>query len=192
MPLAYGRAFGGQVQFEELSYGYPANPKGLGYYRSVAEATGQPLANIAEPGLAPTVWREGDQRPAGWGPYPNFWALRATAGVVTDPKAGGLPSLRPDLFNHAHPDLVLDEVRANDEIVIDGLLDTSIRARVPAAPAVVTATVGRDRVDVNAPIDGLFFWTDERKLVVTQRARFRYVLKPEETRLVHVRKSVDA
>jgi hypothetical protein len=50
----------------------------------------------------------------------------------------------------------------------------------------VRVVIGNEARAVEAPIDGLFLWADERKLVVTQRARFRYTRRPEELRAVHI------
>ena len=48
------------------------------------------------------------------------------------------------------------------------------------------ATWKAEHRKVDAPIDGLFLWVDERKLVVTQRARFRYSRRPEELRQIRI------
>lgn len=186
MPLAYSHAFGGELKVGELAYAYPANPKGRGYYRTLQEAENQPVHNIDDPRQAPATWRPSELRPAGWGPYPNFWALRGSAGIVQDPKTQQIAGLRPSLFNHAHPDLILDRVEARQPIAIDGLHDEPIQVEVPAPPARVHLTVGAENRQLEAPIDGVFLWTDHRKLVVTQRARFRYPLRPGELRTVHI------
>lgn len=186
MPLGYSHAFGGEVMLSELAYAYPANPKGRGFYRTAEEAEKQPVHNIDDPRLAPATWKPTELRPAGWGPYPNFWALRATGAVVQDAKTGDLQSVRPSLFNHAHPDLVLEAVQPGEPILIDGLQDQPIQLGVPKPPAVVHLTVGAETRELDAPIDGIFVWTDQRKLVITQRARFRYVRRPRELRTIHV------
>ncbi len=186
LPLGYSRAFGGEVKVGELSFAYPANPKGLGFYRTLEEAENQPVHNIDDPRQAPATWRPSELRPAGWGPYANFWALRGAAGIQQDPKTKQIVAVRPALFNHAHPDLVLDRVQTGEKIAIDGLQEDPIEVAVPAPPARVHLTVGPDSRELEAPIDGIFLWTDQRKLVVTQRARFRYPRRPRELRTLHV------
>lgn len=190
MPLGYSRAFGGQIPFADMFVGYPPNPQGRGYYRTIEEAEDQPLPNIEEarrPG-APH-WVPDEAPPPGWGPYPNFWALRAKAGVIVDDQTGALQDVRPALFNHAHPDLVLEAIAAGDRVVIDGMHDARVQARIPPPPAALEISVGGQTRAVEAPIDGVFFWVDARKLVVTQRGRFQYGLRPEDLREVRVRRA---
>jgi hypothetical protein len=186
MPLGYSHAFGGEVKIGELAYAYPANPKGRGFYRTVEEAENQLVHNIDDPRQAPATWNPVALRPIGWGPYPNFWALRGSAAILSDPDTGEVRSVAPTLFNHAHPDLVLDRVQSGERISIDGLQERAVEVGVPAPPARIYLTLGTESRELDAPIDGLFIWTDERKLVVTQRARFRYPIRARELRTVHV------
>jgi len=190
MPLGYSRAFGGQIQLGDLTVGYAANPQGRGYYRTIEEAENQPLPNIEDVRRpSPPHWIPEEPPPAGWAPYPNFWALRANAGVAIDAKAGTLADVRPALFNHAHPDLMLDAVDAGDRLVIEGLREERVQVGIPAPPATIEVAIGPETRAIEAPIDGIFFWVDARKLVVTQRARFQYALRPEDLREVRVRRS---
>lgn len=188
MPLAYSHAFGGKVVLGDLSAGYPANPQGRGYYLTAGVAENQLLCNIEDAHAAlSSVWRPDEQRPAGWGPYPNFWGLRGATAVQRDSKTGEMESVSVSVFNHAHPDLVLDRAPTGEQVAVDGLIEERIDFRIPASPAVVDVTIAGNRLEVEAPIDGLFLWVDERKLVVTQRARFRYARRPEESRVVRIR-----
>jgi hypothetical protein len=189
LPLGYTHAFGGEVKVGELAYAYPANPKGRGFYRTLEEAENQLVHNIDDPQLAPATWKPVELRPAGWGPYPNFWGLRATQSILQDQKTGEIRSAVPTLFNHAHPDLVLERIEAGERILIDGLQERPLDLKVPPPPARIHLTLGTESREIEAPVDGLFIWTDERKLVVTQRARFRYQVKARELRTVHVQLS---
>ncbi|HXJ18754.1 MAG TPA: DUF2169 domain-containing protein [Polyangia bacterium] len=186
IPLGYSHAFGGEVKVGELAYAYPGNPKGRGFYRTLQEAENQPVHNIDDPRQAPATWRPAELRPAGWGPYANFWALRGAAAIVQDPKTHQIVNVQPSLFNHAHPDLILDRVEAGQEITIEGMQEGTIRLAVPAPPTRLDLSVGAESRELEAPIDGIFLWTDSRKLVVTQRARFRYPIRAHELRTVHV------
>jgi hypothetical protein len=189
MPLGYTRAFGGTVDVGGMPLGYPPNPSGRGYYRSAEEALGQPLLNI-ENISAPEqdVWRADDERPvAGWAPYPNFWALRAAEGVQLNPETHRIENISPLIFNHAHPDLVLEAVSDDQMIVIEGLSEETIYCPVPIPPACIDVAIGAERFQLDAPIDGLFLWADDRKLVVTQRGLFNYARRAEELRSIVVR-----
>jgi hypothetical protein len=191
IPIAYTHAFGGEVDVGGMPYGHPANPKGRGYYRSAAEACSRLLPNIEDARLPDQrLFRADDERLiVGWGPYPNFWALRGARAVHVDPEVNRVDSISPSLFNHAHPDLVLNRVSPGAPIVLEGLSDRVVVCPVPSPPTRVEVNVGAERFELDAPIDGLFYWADDRKLVVTQRGRFKYTVRPEERRLVKVRPS---
>lgn len=188
-PLGYGRAFGGETLVGEMPYGYPKNPKGRGFYQSPEEAEGQLLPNI-EDARAPeqSEYRVEDEPPvAGFGPYPQFWALRAEAALKIDPERQRVSSISPLLFNHAHPDLVLDQLPRASSIVADGLSPERRLCAVPKPPVLIDLQLGAEQRSLEAPIDGLFWWADDNKLVVTQRVRFRYELRREELRVVTAR-----
>jgi hypothetical protein len=182
MPLGYGRAFGGAAEFNGLGAPYPDNPLGLGYYLKAEQAEGSRLPNIEDATEPPLLrW---DERPkvAGWGPYPSYWGLRATANVEVDPENYVVTRVDPGIFNHAHPDLVLDPLPPGTPIRIEGLHEAPISLRVPRAPAEVTVTIGERTHQVTAPIDGIFIWADAAKVVITQRARFSYEFRAGEIR----------
>jgi hypothetical protein len=187
MALGYDRALGGHRQFEdgsEVLFG--DNPSGRGYYTREDQAENQLLPNIFLESAAPLLTWQDTTPVAGWGPYPSFWGLRATASVDVDPHTQQLSGLRPSLFNHAHPDLVFDALPSGQTIRVDGLTDSSVYVRVPEPPASVTARVADQTSAVPAPIDGVFVWCDDAKLVLTQRARFAYDVHSEEHREVQV------
>lgn len=190
MALGYERAFGGHRSFEDGSAVlHTDNPSGRGYYLREDQAENQPLPNI-EPGDSPALERWEDAAPiAGWGPYPSFWGLRARSAVELD-EHGKIRRVRPSLFNHAHPELVFPALAQGEEICVDGLTEARVRVRVPAPPASVTVRVAGQVAAVDAPIDGVFVWCDDSKVVFTQRARFAYDVFPEEHRDVTVRLDV--
>ncbi|MFV8755110.1 DUF2169 domain-containing protein [Nannocystaceae bacterium ST9] len=187
MPLGYSHAFGGRVEYNGQVATHPENPVGRGYYTELDQARGQRLPNI-ELAAGPRVhdWRT-PVPVAGWGPYPSFWQLRAAKHVHVDGENYTVQRVDPGVFNHAHPDLVFDELPTGTPILIEGLRDQTIRLRVPPPPVEVEVRVGDQVRMIPAPIDGLFVWTDARKLVVTARARFDYVFQPKQLRQAIVR-----
>lgn len=181
MPLSYHYAFGGAVVYNGAPTGWADNPIGMGYYLEPKQAEGNKLPNIEDPTAPARRW---DDRPkvAGWAPYPMYWGLRAIPNVQVDPERYSVEQVRPGVFNHAHPDLVLDQIVPGTGVRIQGLGEQPIEFRIPKPPAHVAVTIGARTFDVAAPIDGVFVWADASKLVVTQRARFEYTFVHEEIR----------
>jgi hypothetical protein len=187
MPLGYSHAYGGRVEFNGQAAANPDNPIGRGYYTDIEQARHGRLPNI-ETGTGQRVQQWQDAAPVvGWGPYPSYWQLRAARQVEIDAEQYSVVRVDPGVFNHAHPELVFDELLAGTPIHIEGMREAAIRLRVPAPPAEVEVHVGHDIRMIAAPIDGLFIWTDPRKLVITQRARFDYVHQPNQLRQAIVR-----
>jgi hypothetical protein len=189
LPLGYSHAYGGRVEFNDQAAANPDNPIGRGYYDVVEQARNGLLPNI-EAAAGPRVrsWR--DAAPVvGWGPYPSYWQLRAAQQVEIDPERYTVRRVDPGVFNHAHPELVFDELPSGTPITIEGMREAAIRLWVPKSPVEIEVRVGDEVRMIPAPIDGLFIWTDVRKLVITQRARFDYVFAPKQQRQAIVRKA---
>lgn len=187
LPLGYSHAYGGRVEFNGQTATNPDNPIGRGYYTEVEQAHNGPLPNI-EAAAGPHVRHWKDTPPVvGWGPYPSYWQLRAARQVEVDGERYVVTRIDPGVFNHAHPELVFDELPSGTPIIIEGMREAAIRLWVPKPPAEVEVHVGDEVRMIPAPIDGLFLWTDVRKLVITQRARFDYVFAPKQLRQAIVR-----
>jgi hypothetical protein len=185
LPLSYDYAYGGSAPFQGLLAPFTDNPVGRGYYLEEEHALHQRLPNI--------VWSH-DPRPerfdapqavAGFGPYPSFWGLRALPNVIVDAETSEIADVRPAIFNHAHPEVVLPELAPGTPIAIEGL-NGDIAFAVPPEPVRIEIEVGERRERIAAPIDGVFVWADARKVVITQRARFAYEIVSEERRRAFV------
>jgi hypothetical protein len=182
MPLGYARAFGGVAQVNGDDVQWPDNPLGRGYYETPDAAVGQPLPNI-EPAGTPAHRRWDTRVPvAGWGPYPMYWGLRGQRAVKVDATTGDIQEIAPELFNHAHPDLILDAVDAGATVRVTGLRGAPIAFSVPRERPRVEVRVGDAVSDTLGALDGVFLWADADRVVVTWRARFRYAVRPEELR----------
>lgn len=191
LALGYAQAFGGTHSFEdgrELSFA--DNPRGRGYYLDEHQAEGRAVANVEDAAEPPVSEWRAEHAVAGWGPYPSFWGLRGRANVMVDEASAEVRKVLPGLFNHAHPQLVLEQLVPGEAVQLEGLHPQPILFRVPRAPAAVDVRIGDRTRALEAPIDGLFLWADARKVVVTQRARFPYALRAEEPRSLTVRPSV--
>lgn len=189
MPLGYHRAFGGTALYNGLPVGYPDNPIGTGYVLDEEQAEGSRLPNF-EAADGPFLAHWAQKTPVvGWGPYPMFWGLRGAKNVRVHPREPIIEDVSPGLFNHAHPDLVVDALADGTPINVEGLHPEPLRFKIPPPPAVVEFQLGEQMRTLPAPIDGVFLWADVSKVVVTQRARFSYLFSPETIRRIKVYKS---
>ncbi len=181
MPIAYSRAFGGRSRSPMGEVAWPNNPDGIGFYQTQGEAIGKPLPNI-EWASAPPIrsWQERPD-PAGWGPYPMFWGLRAVKSVLLDNQKN-VVGISRKAFNHAHPAMVVDSIAEGESVVIEGVLANPVAFEVPMMPLMLGWQAGADEGRVSLAIDGLYVWIDQRKVVVTRRGRFRYTYRPGENR----------
>jgi len=182
MELSYRRAYGGVAKADGLQAPNPDNPIGRGYYLSRDEALGKLLPNI-ESATAPPVRSWSDQpQPAGWAPYFMSWGLRARQAMAIEPDTGTLLNVYPSVFNNAHPELVLPAIEPGTPVTIEGARDVPWGFTVPAMRGRVRVTVGEDSFDVATHIDSVLAWLDAERVVVTQRATFKYVVAPGQRR----------
>lgn len=187
MPLSYARAFGGTAEVGGEDVPWPDNPTGRGYYETPEQALGNPLPNIessataSQPNNSRPRWSD-RVRVAGWGPYPHYWGLRASSAVKYDPESGQIIEVLPELFNHAHPDLVLPEIERGIPVRVTGMGGTPLTFRVPTEQPRIAISVAAKVSEALGELDGIFVWLDQARLVVTWRARFRYAVRAEELR----------
>jgi hypothetical protein len=182
MVVSYSRAFGGVAQAKGEDIAWPDNPIGRGYYESPDEAVGKPLPNIESVIQAADVRWDARVPVAGWGPYPMYWGLRASRAVQTDRKTGEILDISPELFNHAHPDLIVDRVDPGTPVRVIGMRPDPITIVLPRERPHVAVHVGSVVSEAVGEIDGVFMWLDADRLVITWRARFRYPVRHEEIR----------
>lgn len=181
MPLSYQRAFGGKSTGPMGEAAWPHNPDGRGFYQTADEAAGKPLPNIEWADDSPLrSWQE-RPHPAGWGPYPMFWGLRATAAVQLDHQKN-VTGISRKAFNHAHPAMVVDTIAGGERVDIDGVRPRPISFDVPRLDLVLEWACGAERGSARLQPDGLFVWLDQEKVVMTYRARFRYPFLREQRR----------
>ena len=186
IPLGYSHAFGGAARFERQRAVWPDNPDGIGLYLSAQHAEGNRLPHIEDADARPIAdWK--DRPPvAGWGPYPFEWGLRLRGAVLNEGDDG--PRLRPTvkMFNNAHPSLVVARLDAKTPIELEGVSDRSLQFSIPETVPRVNVRVGFKERTLSAALDGVFIWTDPRKVVFTYRARFEYPLQRGDERRVAV------
>lgn len=203
MPLAYERAFGGQVQTE---YGVPmpfaANPLGKGFYLTAESAAGRPLPNLEDPNhLIASADDQPD--PVGLGYYPATGSLRALASV-DHPAAKAMTAktpwqstsreplrpeqLKPIFFNMAHPGMIIEADKApepGDRIrVSHGMRDGDLDVSLPdTAMHVHVQLEGRDYA-FPLYLDQIGIVAGEGRIMLSHRCVFEYRLLKGERRFV--------
>ncbi len=108
MPLTWDRAFGGEAEVESGMLPWQENPEGCGFYMFDWQAEGSPLPNLENPAEPIRRWTDRPS-PVGTGPYRLQWSLRQVNGMelAEDDPVRPVRSIRPTLFNNAHPDLIV-------------------------------------------------------------------------------------
>jgi hypothetical protein len=187
MPISYTRAFGGKSPGPMGEVAWPHNPDGCGFYQTAEEAVGKNLPNIEWANLPPLRSWQDRPDPAGWGPYPMFWGLRASTSVILDGDKN-IAGISRKAFNHAHPAMVVDAIAAGDRVDIEGVRQQRITFDVARPLLTLHWTCGSDSGTVALAMDGLYVWVDQQKVVVTQRARFHYPFRPGEVRFARLTK----
>lgn len=182
MDLSYARAFGGAAQSMGTAAPFADNPVGRGYYLESDEAEGRPLPNIEADRDARTQRWDDRPTPVGWGPYPMHWGLRARSSVHVDPKLNVVTGVSPSIYNNAHPELIVPAVAPGDRIELTGVYEEPFAFSLPPTMGAMHVRVGDVAFEILTAIDGVSIWLDARRLVITQRANFRYRVRPREVR----------
>jgi hypothetical protein len=182
MPISYSRAFGGVAQIDGEDVPWPDNPIGRGYYETSEQALGKPLPNIFLSRATASLEWNSRIPVAGWGPYPMFWGLRAAPAVKYDKRTGEIVDISTELFNHAHPDLILPRLEAGSPVRVSGMRGAPVEFIIPTERPRVEIRLGAAGSEALGELDGVFAWIDAARVVVTWRARFRYAVREEEIR----------
>jgi len=193
MPLGYSRAYGGVTVHDYETVTWADNPVGRGYYLSAQGADGHLLPNI-EPARGPQVREWSDQPvPAGWGPYPCHWGVRAREGVEppTRMEAGNMGKLKPRLNNHAHPSLIVPLLPRDAEIRIRGLQPAELVYALPGLDVRLAVQCGEHITwESGAAPDGVFVWSDTGRITLTSRIHFTYAYNRGELRRARLTSAV--
>jgi len=197
IPLTMAHAYGGRDQWDGLDVPYPLNPDGIGCYLWENSAEDKPLPNLEEPDQLITSW-DSKPLPAGVGPCPPMSgirlarlagpSLRAFAAGKPDPGAEG-PPLQFDatFFNAAHPRMIVPSVEPGARVVVAGVTG--------GAPLVIDLPEARPRCRVRfesetderpLAIDQIGVEADKRRVFISYRFPFRYVVVPEQLREAHL------
>jgi hypothetical protein len=182
MPLTLAHAFGGKVTWDGLEVPFMENPAGKGFCMEEADAEGRALPNLEEPGSPMNVW---NAQPAtcGFGFCPAANAARFRNGWELSDAQTELSAVRPASLNTAFPPMIAPQARPGDAVRIEGVdHDGPVTFSLPEPPVAVHLSFGATAVTRVPAIDQLGVLVDQRRVFVTYRFPFRYVVRPREKR----------
>jgi len=181
MPLTLANAFGGRDVWDGLEVPWAENPEGKGFVLAEADVEGKPLPNLEEPDAPVTAW---DDRPpvCGFGFCPPTNVARFRSGVVVSEEQQ-IVDVTPRHFNTAYAPMVAPAANAGDRVTITGVRhEGPLAFDVPVAPFDLHLLFGT-RTAVRTPtVDGIGVEADARRIFVSYRFAFRYVVRPLELR----------
>ena len=181
MPLTLEHAYGGILAWDGLHLNHPDNPNGVGFYASREEALGKALPNIEEADQCVQRWED---RPltAGVG----FCAMNTQqrlAGALTLDDNGLPKRIERRWLNAAYPRMIAAGVRPEELVRMVGLNALGpLEWRLPSMLPRAVLIFGKERIEVPLHIDQLGLEVDARRMFVSYRHAFRYVLYPEQHR----------
>lgn len=181
MPLTLARAFGGRCTWDGLEVPFPDNPEGKGYCIDRDQVEGKPLPNIEDRRRPVQSWEDRPD-PVGVGLCPAVFGPRLRETVRFDER-GMITELEPGFFSSAFPRMVAQAVAPGDAVVVEGVSpDGPLSFTVPAPPLVMNLRVGDARLDQLLAVDQIGIQVAQRRVFITYRSPFRYVMKPRQER----------
>lgn len=181
MPLTLAQAFGGTCTWDGMEVPFPDNPEGKGYCIERDQVEGKPLPNVEDRRRLITSWEDRPD-PVGVGLCPAAFGPRLRETVTFDER-GVITKLEPRFFSSAFPRMVAPAVAPGDAVSVEGVSpDGPLAFTVPALPLVMNLRVGGARLDQRLAVDQLGVQVARRRVFITYRSPFRYVLKPRQER----------
>lgn len=191
MPLAYDRAFGGEVETEDGPCAWPPNPAGKGFYLTPEQAEGQPLPNLEDPEHRIAAVEDRPE-PMATGPYPAEGSLRAERAVELDLESEnpGLKQIRPLVFNHAHPGMILaprETPRHGEAVeVTHASSEGALRFRMLELAFHAQVDLEDRHYAFPLHLDQIAILLEQRRVVLGYRVVFKYRLVKGERRSVRL------
>jgi hypothetical protein len=181
MPLTLAGAFGGSTFWDGLELKHPENPAGKGFYGTLQEAVDKPLPNIEEADMLVRKW---DDRPtpAGLTFCPMTSALRLSAAFQLD--ENNIPvGISRRLFNAAFPRMITPAVSPGEPVRLQGVSPSGPLAwSIPQVRPTVRLRFDEERIEQPLQIDQVGFEPEKKRMFVSYRFVFRYVIHPGQLR----------
>lgn len=197
MPLTMAHAFGGKDQWDGLDVPYPLNPDGIGCYLWEHSAEGKPLPNLEETDQLISSW-EDKPMPAAVGPLPPMSGLRlarlagpglrASAAGKQSPRESGPPlQIDATFFNAAHPRMIVPSVAPGTRLGVAGVTGGApLVIDLPEAPPRCRLRFDAETDERPLAIDQIGIEADKKRVFISYRFPFRYVVVPEQLREAHL------
>ena len=182
LPLTLASAFGGASEADGLQLPYPDNAEGKGYHVTEEQAEGQELPNLEETDGCMQRWN--DVPPVcGFGFCPHANSARLLNGTVIDDDYH-IRDFRSQLFNQAFVPMIAPTLAPGDPVELTGFTsDGPMRFSLPEPPAGVGLMFGDRVVERQLAVDQVGVEVDERRVFVTWRYPFKYVVREREKRM---------
>lgn len=189
MPLDYEHAFGGGIQTEYGEHTCGMNAVGKGYYLDEEQAEGQPLPNLEDPEHLIASF-EDKPDPVGTAPYPREGGLFANNAAdfdLDDPEFPTMTQLKPLVFNHAHPRMIIPPAAAplpGDEVVVTHVVpEGELRFGLPDTELHAHVQLGERHSLFPLHLDGIGILVGERRVFLSYRVVYRYRMVRMERRM---------
>ncbi len=182
MPVTYANAYGGETEIQGSALAFPNNPLGKGFILEKDMAPGKPLPNIESPAQPIKCW-EDQPTPAGFAPFPRPTRITAERSIKIIDAAALRYEFVPQVFLAAHPDMVVPELVPGSACVLNGMTRQGVlRFRVPDVRIALAVTLGDKQCRFPMRTDTLCVLPEDCRVVLTNRASFRYRFVPEQAR----------
>jgi hypothetical protein len=181
MPLSIDRTFGGRRPWDGIEIAYPDNPDGRGYYLDEGDALGQPLPNIEHPNVRLQNWND-QPEPVGVGLTPPQFGPRLRQSLPFNEK-NELIEFRPTLFNQAFPGMIMPEALPGQQVQLSGVdPEAPLCFALPECPVELRLEIGATRLTRVPRVDQIGVLLEDRRVFISYRFPFRYVIHPQEQR----------
>jgi hypothetical protein len=182
MPLTLAHAFGGRDVWDGLEVPWTPNPDGKGFVLAEADVEGKALPNVEEPDALITAWN--DRPPVcGVGFCPMTDPERFKSGIVLSKEQNEILDLTPRHFNTAYPPMVAPVAKEGDLVTVSGMHeDGAFGFELPETPFHLHLCFGDKNIVRTPTVEGIGIEVDQKRVFVSYRFAFRYVIRPRELR----------
>lgn len=178
IPLTLAYAYGGKDDWDGLPVPFPSNPSGKGFYLEEANAVGKELPNIEDPMNLICRWND-QPDPVGVAHCGMAFGPRLEKSLVFDEKTFELREMKPTLFNAAFPSMVAPAAHEGERLRITGMSgDGPVEFILPHSGLMVRLRFGDEIILTEPAIDQIGVEVDRKRVFITYRYPFRYVLVP--------------
>ncbi|MCY1059377.1 DUF2169 domain-containing protein [Nannocystis sp. SCPEA4] len=182
VPLTLAHAYGGADEWDGLEVAYPDNPEGRGFYLERSRAHGRLLPNLEDPAAPIRAWDDRPE-PVGTGTCPQHFGPRVRRGLDIDATTGAVRQIKPAFFNDAFPKMIAPRALPGDRVEVRGVReDGPLVFSLPPIALRVRVQIGDDGGERTPVLDQIGVDADARRVFLTYRYPFRYVVTPHQRR----------